>query len=224
MEYPRLLDTLDEECRRAADALRPLPEEAFARPTRCPPWDVKALLAHVRRDVDRLVAYLDEEPAPEPTRDSVTYFGAADPVAEAPGISVRAVEAADGFATGGELLAAFDEDRARCIGAVRDLPAERLIATRMGTLRLDEYVKTRVLEAAVHGLDLAAAVGHEPWLTPGGADVTGAVLTGLLGVRPPHDLRWHAIDLIEKGTGRRSLTLADRDALGLLADRFPLLR
>ncbi len=49
-------------------------------------------------------------------------------------------------------------------------------------------------------------------------------LADALNADPAHpDLGWDGVDLIEKGTGRRALTLQDRDELGELADRFPLL-
>jgi uncharacterized protein (TIGR03083 family) len=223
MEYPGMLETLSEECRRAAAALAGRPEQDYERATRCPGWDVKALLAHLWRDVDRLADSLAAEPGPEPTADGVTYFRAYDPVGDAPLISERTIEIADRFGTGAELLTSFEEHWPACVAAVRDLPGDRLVRTRIATIRLEEFTRTRVLEAAVHGLDLAEALRVEPWLTPEGAGVTGAILTSLLGVRPPPDLGWHAVDFIEKGTGRRPLSLHDRDELGGLADRFPLL-
>jgi len=84
-------------------------------------------------------------------------------------------------------------------------------------------VKTRVLEIAVHGLDLADALGRPPWITPGGAAITRAILEGLLGGAPPPGLEWDDVAFIEAGTGRRPLTGADRAVLGEAATAFPLL-
>ncbi|MGZ5213097.1 MAG: maleylpyruvate isomerase N-terminal domain-containing protein [Actinomycetota bacterium] len=46
MEFGALLETLDEGSRRSIDAIRELSAEAFAAPTRCPPWDVRVLVGH----------------------------------------------------------------------------------------------------------------------------------------------------------------------------------
>ena len=223
MDLSGLLDILDDECSCAVNALSDLPEGAFARPTRCPAWDVKGLVGHLWRDVDRLVTCLDLEPAPEPTCDGASYFNAYDPVADASSIAGQSLEVAARYDTGAAAVAAFDEHRSACIVAVRPLAPERLVRTRIATMRLDEFVKTRVLELAVHGLDLAIALDSRPWLTPGGEGVTVAILDGLLGRPLPPSLAQDRVGFIEKGTGRRPLTAADRAALGTLADRFPLL-
>ena len=82
---------LAEESRRAAAVVLELDEAAFALPTRCPPWDVKALLGHLYRDVDRIPEYRDL-PAGAPDTDGVTYWRRYDPFGDAPecGVTYRA--------------------------------------------------------------------------------------------------------------------------------------
>ena len=223
MDLLEPLDILEDECSRVVDALRTASEDDFARPTRCTALDVKGLVGHLWRDVDRLATCLDLEPAPTPTCDATTYFRAYDPVADAPNIAAQSLEVAGRYETGAAALAAFDEHRAACISLVRPLAPERLVRTRIATMRLDEFVKTRVLELAVHGFDLADALGSPPWLTSGGEAVTMALLSGLLGEPVPPSLAQDPVDFIEKGTGRRALSDADRSILGGRADRFPLL-
>ena len=49
--------------------------------------------------------------------------------------------------------------------------------TRHGDpMLLAEFLRTRVLELAVHGLDLAAALDREPWMTAPAAGVTEDLL------------------------------------------------
>ena len=49
--------------------------------------------------------------------------------------------------------------------------------TRHGDLiSLTEFLRTRVLELAVHRLDLAVALGREPWMTQPAAQVTEELL------------------------------------------------
>lgn len=223
MDLPEPLDILDDECSRVVAALRTASEGDFTRPTRCTAWDVKGLVGHLWRDVDRLVTCLDTEPAPTPSCDAITYFRAYDPVADASSIATQSLEVAARYETGAAALAAFDEHRAACIAVVRPLAPERLVRTRIATMRLDEFVKTRVLELAVHGLDLADALGSPPWLTSGGQAVTMTLLTGLLGGPVPPSLAQDPVGFIDMGTGRRALSATDRSVLGSLAGRFPLL-
>jgi hypothetical protein len=90
-------------------------------------------------------------------------------------------------------------------------------------MRIDEFVRTRVLEFSVHGLDLADALGSAPWLTPGGEAVTVGILAGLPGGPIPASLAEDPVGFIDKGTGRVVLTAEDRAGRRRLAERFPLL-
>ena len=95
MSLDELLATLDHECRLFIAVAAELPPDAFARPTRCPPWDVRILVGHVVRDLDRVLTYLDE-PAPDvATSDAISYFQSYDPRAEGLGHHQRLDEAAD---------------------------------------------------------------------------------------------------------------------------------
>jgi uncharacterized protein (TIGR03083 family) len=219
---PSPVDVLEAECERVAEVVLGLAPDAFALPTRCPPWDVKALLGHVYRDVDRILQYRDE-PAGAPDTTAITYWRSYDPVADGPDIAARAIEVADGYDGGQDLARAFDRRWREAVAAARAMKPDRPIATFRPTLRLDEYVRTRVLELAVHGLDLARALDRAPWITPGAADVVRTILVGLLGAAPPAELGWEGVTFIESGTGRRGLTDAERAALGERAARFPLL-
>lgn len=223
MDFPELLATLDGECTLVVDALGSLPEADFGKPTRCAAWDVKGLVGHLWRDLDRLATCLDLTPEPSATCDAIGYFRAYDPVADAPAIAQQSLDVAARYGSGSDAVAALDEHRSACIEGVRSLAPERLVRTRIATMRLDEFVKTRVLELSVHGLDLADALGVPPWLTDEGRAVTVALLEGLLGGPPPATLADDPVAFIDTGTGRRSLSDADRDALGSSAERFPLL-
>ncbi len=67
----------------------------------------------------------------------------------------------------------------------------------------------------MHGLDLAAALGRPPWLTPQAAAVIADLLTG--GRPVPAGLRWDRLTLIRKTTGRATLTVGEQatiDAAG----------
>jgi uncharacterized protein (TIGR03083 family) len=202
--------------------LRGLPPAAFDDATRCAAWDVRALTGHMLRDADRVLDYLAAPPPPAADTGAAAYFRRFDPVAEAPGVAARSIERAAGFASTGALVAAFGTTWREAAERAGGTGEDRLVQVAWGpAMRLDDYLETRVLEMAVHGLDLAEAIGVPPWLTPGGGAVVRALLTELLGTVPPRG--WNDIELAEKGTGRRPMSPADLEALGPSAGRFPLL-
>ena len=71
---------------------------------------------------------------------------------------------------------------------------------------LSEFLVTRVVEVAVHGLDLADALGREPWLTPQAADVLQELLLGPDGAAALERLGWDRLPFLRKATGRDPLT------------------
>jgi uncharacterized protein (TIGR03083 family) len=223
MELEELLVTLDDECRLTINVVAELPPEAFVTPTRCPPWDVRILVGHMVRDLDRVVTYLNE-PAPDAApADAISYWRSYDPRAEGARITASSTEAADRFDSTEALVLGLEETLRLCLAAARVEEPGRLLRTRLTTVRLDEFLKTRILEIGVHGLDLADALDRDPWLSPAAASVVLGILTGLLGEDPSASLRWSGLTYIETGTGRRALTPGERTLLGARADAFPLL-
>ena len=224
--YEDALDVLEAECARASEALWGVPEAVYGGPTRCPPWNVKGLVGHLWRDVDRIVAYAGgpgSGPAARAETDAVSYWRSYDPVVEGPLISQRSSEVADRFATGADLATSFARHWPECIAAARAMKPGDVVRTRLTWIRIDEFVGTRVVEATVHGLDLAEAITIPPWPTPGGLGITHAILVGLLGDPPPASLAADEIAFIETATGRRPLEAAALGELGAAADLFPLL-
>lgn len=224
--YDDALDVLEAECARSSEALDGLAEVVYGGPTRCPPWNVKGLVGHLWRDVDRIISYAGgpgSGPAARADTDAVSYWRSYDPVVEGPLISQRSSEVADRFATGADLATSFARHWPECIAAARAMKPGDVIRTRLTWIRIDEFVGTRVVEATVHGLDLAEATEMRPWPTPGGLAITRAILVALLGGPPPESLAGDDIAFIETATGRRPLQARAREELGSAADLFPLL-
>jgi uncharacterized protein (TIGR03083 family) len=220
---PDPLQALAEECELVSSTVRVLSEEDFARSTRLPAWNVKGLLGHMYRDVDRLNTGLGQPAPPAADTDAVTYWRTYSPAADGPAIADRALEVAAAHATGRDLAEAWDEMWRRALAAAREAGPDRLILTWGPILRMDEFLKTRVLEITVHRMDLEHALGRKGWGTDQAVSIVDDILVGLLGQEPPAELEWDVVDFIERGTGRRRLTSEEVSILGPLAEGFPLL-
>lgn len=194
-----------DECARLVAELRDLTEADLHRPTNCPPWTVQELLAHVHTGVGRLAGMLAAPAPPRAQVDAAGYFGAAK---FTPPVDAARIEG--GHRAGRQLDAAAladDLDRVRraTLNAVDAQPPGRLVLTRHGdAMTMVEFLRTRVVEVGVHGLDLAAALDRQPWLTPAAAAVVADLLTG--GRPVPAALNWDRLTLIRKTTGRTPLT------------------
>ncbi|MFD2765884.1 maleylpyruvate isomerase N-terminal domain-containing protein [Micromonospora eburnea] len=201
-----------DECERLEEVLHGLDEADLDRPTPCPPWAVRDLLAHVRTGAGRLVDML-AAPAPQRAEvDAAGYFGAAKftPEVDRARIDVAQQEArempgvrevADGFARAWRSADA----------AVAAQPPGRLVRTRHGdAMTLTEFLRTRVVEVGVHGLDLADALHRQPWLTPTATDVIADLLSDARSGPVPDGLGWDRLTLMRKATGRAALTDRER--------------
>jgi uncharacterized protein (TIGR03083 family) len=222
-EAPDVIEALREECEQVSATVLALPEDDFTRPTRCTAWNVKELLAHMYRDVDRLNFALTEAAPSEPDSDSVSYWRSYDPLADAPDIADRAKELANTHATGAFLAEAWDEMWRRTLDSAASADRARVVVTWGPALSIDEFLKTRVLEITVHRMDLEDALGRKGWGTDQAISIVDDILVGLLGQEPPEELDWDVIDFIETGCGRRELTEGERELLGPLAKLFPLM-
>ncbi len=220
---PSVVDVLAAESARAAEVVLALDEEDFALPTRCPPWDVKALLGHLYRDVDRILAYRDQ-PAGAPDATGASYFGGFDPVANAP----------DGVGAG-----PAGRRRLRHGGRARPGVRPALAGGGRGRPRDGARPADRARSGPRSASTSTCGPGCSRWAStgwtsrtpsagsrgsrPGRADVVRAILIELLGGDPPAALGWDDVTFFDTATGRRALTDTERDALGERADRFPLL-
>lgn len=198
------------ECGRLEEVLRGLTEADLDRPTPCPPWVVRDLLAHVRTGAGRLVDML-AAPAPERAEvDAAGYFGTAK---FNPEVDRDRIDSARREARGPAGVPEVAEDFARAWRAadtaVAAQPPGRLVHTRHGdAMTLTEFLRTRVVEVGVHGLDLADALDRRPWLTPKAAEVVAVLVSG--GWSMPDGLGWDAVTLVRKATGRSPLTDRER--------------
>jgi uncharacterized protein (TIGR03083 family) len=208
-----ILAAFGAESRRLAEVVAGVDDAAFARPTPCAPWTVADLVYHVGMTMRRLPGMLAAlEPAGPVLVSAAEYyrpdqrFSAATNADRIESAQRGAAALAGASARAGD----FGEARQRAWEALRSAPPGRVVRTRHGDfMLLAEFLRTRVLELAVHGLDLAAALEHQPWMTAEAADVTeDLLLPSEAAARLRADTGWDQVTLIAGLTGRRPLTPA----------------
>lgn len=200
-----------------------LDAQAWARPSPCVPWNAAELFAHIHIATGRVSAALA---APPPEHAEVTPAQYYRPDARyAPATNTDRVTVAQQHAATHADGAQLSADFARLWPKVRDAclvePSGRVVRTRHGdAMLLTDFLLTRVVELALHGLDLAAALEREPWLTaPAGA----AVERLLLGDSPPEAPRrlgWDRVTFLRKATGRAPRSAAEEEQARRLGLRW----
>jgi uncharacterized protein (TIGR03083 family) len=220
-----VIDALAAECAAFCSALDGVTATDWQRTTNCPPWDVKELAAHVYGST-----------MVDPSRLSPPD-GA--PVVEAADYYRRAVRAtteyrrdnvehwqrfASRFGSPEDVVEACVRDWPPMIERLRTEDPQRLIGMRWGVaMTLDDYLVSRVIGVAAHGVDVAITLGLPRRTTPEALRVARPALVSLLGEEPRSELAWSDQDLLETGTGRRALTDRERAILAAAVSRFPLL-
>jgi uncharacterized protein (TIGR03083 family) len=207
-------DAFGGESRRLSEVIAGLDDAAFARPTRCHPWTVAELVSHVGMTMRRLPGMLaGPEPAGPGLVPAAGYYRADQRFSAATNDDriQSAQRGAAGLADAAARARAFGQARRRAWAALQAAPPGRVVLTRHGDrMLLTEFLRTRVLEFAVHGLDLAAALDHPPWMTAEAAGVTeDLLLPAAAAARLRAETGWDRVTLIAGLTGRRPLAPAE---------------
>jgi hypothetical protein len=100
-------------------------------------------------------------------------------------------------------------------------PVPTLVATQGHVLTAGDFLATLAVEATIHHLDLVAGDRRLAGPSDPGLAMTRQTLDGILG--QPLPAAWDDLACALGATGRTELTIADRDLLGPLTPRFPLL-
>ncbi|MFH8472007.1 sterol carrier family protein [Streptomyces sp. NPDC018000] len=138
------------------EAVRALTPEQLALPTRLGDWTVRDLAVHLTMALSHVTRNLElPEPAsPKPDLTLLEWpFSTADRAARiADATKALAADRLDLDALYGEVAGRFEE-------LVPEAPAERLLPTRVGAMRLADFLVTRTVELVVHTDDLNEAAG-----------------------------------------------------------------
>lgn len=217
MDLGRVLDGFAVECRALSRGLEAVADTDWKRPTRCDPWSVRELSGHVCVVVGWLPVMLDGE-APERAECSAAEYYRPDhrfdPTTNATRIALGRgrVDDVPDDALAAEFTKVWRDVEARC----RRERDDRVVRTRHGdAMLLSDFLLTRVVEVAVHGLDLSDALAVEPWLTPPAADLVLGLLLGD-GAARADDLGWGRARLLRKATGREPLAAGEAEQLARL--------
>jgi uncharacterized protein (TIGR03083 family) len=135
-------------------------------------WTVRDLVGHTLRAVTLVRTYRSEETA-APALNASEYFIAAlrslgDPAA----VAQRGRDA--GVALGDDPLAHVRSEYAATVGAIGEI---HYVKTPVGPMARDEYLRSRIVELAVHTHDLQRATNQETVVDSGATNIALGVLT-----------------------------------------------
>jgi uncharacterized protein (TIGR03083 family) len=186
------------------------------RPSTCPPWRVRDLFGHIHLTIGRLDDML-AEPAPDRPDVSPAEYYRPDQRFSAAASAERvdsAVEHARAYHSGAGLVADFEQTWRQIYRACSAQPAERTVRTRHGdAMLLSDFLRTRVVELVLHGIDLARSLERPPWTTDPGGTLVQRLLLGTDEPAAVEALGWSRTTLIAKATGRHEITPEERATL-----------
>jgi uncharacterized protein (TIGR03083 family) len=197
-----------------------LTEADLARPSPCPPWSIAGLLGHIivaTSRVGQAITAGQEPGAAGPLITAAGYYRP-DHRFSAP-VNADRIDVAASLAARLDTVAAISAELATaCQGCLALLEAAgpgQEVRTRHGDrMLLSDFAVTRVVELAVHGLDVAAGLGRRPWLTDDAAAVLeDLMLPGGAASALAARLGCDRAGLIARLTGRTPLSAADQAAL-----------
>lgn len=223
MDQGRVLEAFRLEAGEVSRAVAGLSEAEWDLPTRCEPWSVRELLGHVRVVIAWLPGMLDAPPPDKAEVSAVEYYRPDDRFAPQTN-TARIALAQDHVArqaSGAALADDFAATWQRVDRLCRAEPEDRVVRTRHeDAMLLSQFLVTRVVEVAVHGLDLAEALGREPWLTPQAAEVVLELLLGPDQMTASLELEWDQPKFLRKVTGREPLDAAETAQVERLGIRW----
>ncbi|WP_033344127.1 maleylpyruvate isomerase family mycothiol-dependent enzyme [Catenuloplanes japonicus] len=206
-----VLAAFEAESAALSDAMSTVDDAGWARPSPCPPWSVAGLFGHVIVTVDRVPGMLRADAPPAATVDATGYYRPGERFSAATNATRIAVGEDRAALPGPSLVTEFTTISGYVVRLCRQESAGRVVRTRHGdAMTLTDFMLTRVVEVAVHGIDLAAALDRPAWTTP---EAASAVSGLLLGGDGPAPLGWDRLTFLRKATGRARMTEGERDAV-----------
>lgn len=157
---------LGTELTRIEKLLGSLEEAEWAAPTRLeapdpgqPKWTVLQLAGHLGMAIAMVSDLVNGRTTAEPETDGVAFFRL--PKAEVDPVIFRFAWDMTKNRTPAEVLESCQTSFCQALQDVGRADGGLVGPTVGGLMRLDEFVRTRIVEAVVHGIDLATAVDRE---------------------------------------------------------------
>ena len=197
--YESVIGILDAELTAVADVFRSLAPDQWRRPTLLvpvdpdlPKWTVFELAGHFDIAIGLTRMLIAGQQDAQPARDRTSFF--INPRSETgPVVYAYAYTMVEGK-TPADMPGVLAETFTKTVSEARAVPASLVGPGYFAPMRADEFVASRIVEAVVHGIDLAQALGTPYFATADGIAATAAILDDLLARRT---------------TGRRPAALAD---------------
>jgi len=197
--YESVIGILEAELTAVVDMFRGLSPDQWRRPTLLmpvdpdlPKWTVFELAGHFDIAIGLTRMLIAGREDAQPARDRTSFF--INPRSETgPVVYAYAYTMVEGK-TPADMPGVLAETFTKTIAEARAVPASLVGPGYFAPMRVDEFVASRIVEAVVHGIDLAQALGTSYFATADGIAATAAILDDLLARRT---------------TGRRPAALAD---------------
>src|SRR5436190_10919098 len=186
--YETTIDTLAGELARIEATFRGLTEPEWATSTQLVPvdpdlpyWTVFELAGHFDISIGLTRMLISGRDASKPARDRTSFF--INPRSEtAPVVDDYAYKMVQGK-TPADMPGVLHETFSKTVAEARAVPAGAWGPGYFDPMRVDEFAASRIVEAAVPGIDLAQALGRASIATAEGIAVTAAILDDLLARR-----------------------------------------
>jgi uncharacterized protein (TIGR03083 family) len=201
--YESVIGALETELATVADVFAGLAPDQWQRSTLLlpvdpdlPRWTVFELAGHFDISIGLTRMLIAGPQDAQPARDRTSFF--INPRSETgPVVYSYAYTMVEGK-TPADLPGVLAETFAKTVSEARAVPASMVGPGYFAPMRADEFVASRIVEAVVHGIDLAQALGTPYFASSDGIAATAAILDDLLarrttGQRPAglaDDLDW----------------------------------
>ena len=153
---PSVKNAFGEAVQQLVDVAERIPPEGWEKPG-LGEWTVRELLSHVVGAIEAPIAYAGQA-GPIDMDDAAEYYISA---MASPSIHQEVAERArQGVERlGDDPASALRTVAARTLAALEEFADDDPMSTSFGTVRLVDYLPTRILEVVVHTLDIADAAG-----------------------------------------------------------------
>jgi Mycothiol maleylpyruvate isomerase N-terminal domain len=197
--FESVIGTLEAELTAVGDTFSGLTPDQWQRSTLLvpvdpdlPKWTVFELAGHFDISIGLTRTLIAGREDASPARDRTSFF--INPRSETgPVVYAYAYTMVEGK-TPADMPGVLAETFTKTVAEARAVPASLVGPGYFAPMRADEFVASRIVEAVVHGIDLAQALGSPYFATADGIAVTAAILDDLLARRT---------------TGRRPAALSD---------------